>query len=55
MTLQEKIQKKAILRELTKDVHMPIFCDEEGRCDALDDCTEIDANECSCCNQLLYT
>lgn len=44
------MEKKNILRELTKDIHMPSFCDEEGRCEALEDCTVIDANECSCCN-----
>ena len=29
---------------------MPSFCDEEGYCEALDDCTAIDVGECSCCN-----
>ena len=44
------MEKKKILIELTRDVHMPIFCDEEGRCDAINDCATIDANECSCCD-----
>lgn len=45
------MKKEDVLRELTRGVHMPSFCDEEGRCEALDDCTEIDdASECSCCN-----
>ena len=50
MTVQEKIQKNAILRELTKDIHMSSFCDEEGRCEALDEGEYVDANDCSCCN-----
>lgn len=29
---------------------MPSFCDEEGRCEALDEGEYIDANDCSCCN-----
>ena len=44
------MEKKKILRELTKDVHMPSFCDEEGYCEALDDCAAIDVGECFCCN-----
>ena len=44
------MEKKKILRELIKDVHMPSFCDEEGYCEALDDCAAIDVGECSCCN-----
>ena len=44
------MEKKEALKELTKDVHMPSFCDEEGYCEALDDCTAIDVGECSCCN-----
>ena len=44
------MEKKKILRELTRGIHMPSFCDEEERCEALDDCTEIDANDCFCCN-----
>ena len=44
------MEKKKILRELTRDVHMPSFCDEEGYCEALDDCVAIDVGECSCCN-----
>ena len=44
------MEKKEALRELTIDVHMPSFCDEEGYCEALDDCTAIDVGECSCCN-----
>ncbi len=44
------MEKKNILRELTKDAHMPSFCDEEGWCEALEDCIAIDANECSFCN-----
>ena len=44
------MEKKKILRELIRDVHMPSFCDEEGYCEALDDCTAIDVGECSCCN-----
>ena len=44
------MEKKKILRELTRDVHMPSFCDEEGYCEALDDCAAIDVGECSCCN-----
>ena len=44
------MEKKKILRELTKDVHMPSFCTEEGYCEALDDCAAIDVGECSCCN-----
>lgn len=28
---------------------MPSFCDEEGYCEALDDCEVTDV-ECSCCN-----
>ena len=44
------MEKKKILRELIRDVHMPSFCDEEGYCEALDDCVAIDVGECSCCN-----
>lgn len=44
------MEKKKILRELTREVHMPSFCDEEGYCEALDDCAAIDVGECSCCN-----
>lgn len=44
------MEKKKILRELIKDVHMASFCDEEGYCEALDDCEAIDVGECSCCN-----
>ena len=44
------MEKKEVLRELTRDVHMPSFCDEEGHCEALDDCAAIDVGECSCCN-----
>ena len=44
------MEKKEALKELTRDVHMPSFCDEEGYCEALDDCTAIDVGECSCCN-----
>ena len=44
------MEKKEALRELTRDVHIPSFCDEEGYCEALDDCTAIDVGECSCCN-----
>ena len=44
------MEKKKTLKELTKDVHMPSFCDEEGYCEALDDCEAIDVGECSCCN-----
>lgn len=44
------MEKKETLVELTRDVHIPSFCAEEGCCDALDDCTAIDAGECSCCN-----
>ena len=44
------MEKKKILRELTREVHMPSFCDEEGYCEALDDCEAIDVGECSCCN-----
>ena len=44
------MEKKKILRELIRDVHMPSFCDEEGYCEALDDCAAIDVGECSCCN-----
>ena len=44
------MEKKKILRELTRDVHMPSFCAEEGYCEALDDCAAIDVGECSCCN-----
>ena len=44
------MEKKEALRELTRDVHMPSLCAEEGCCDALDDSTAIDVGECSCCN-----
>ena len=44
------MEKKEALKELTRDVHMPSFCDEEGYCEALDDCAAIDVGECSCCN-----
>ena len=44
------MEKKEALKELTKDIHMPSFCDEEGYCEALDDCAAIDVGECSCCN-----
>ena len=44
------MEKKEVLRELTRDVHMPSFCAEEEYCEALDDCTAIDVGECSCCN-----
>ena len=50
MTVQEKKQRKNILRKLIRDIHMPSFCDEEGRCDALDVCIAIEEGECSCCN-----
>ena len=44
------MEKKEALRELTRDVHMPSFCAEEGYCDVLDECVAIDVGECSCCN-----
>ena len=44
------MEKKEALKELTRDVHMPSFCAEEGYCEALDDCAAIDVGECSCCN-----
>ena len=44
------MEMKKILKELIKYVHMPSFCDEEGHCEALDDCAAIDVGECSCCN-----
>ena len=44
------MKKKDILKELIRSVHMPSFCDEEGRCDAIEEGTAIDAKECSCCN-----
>ena len=44
------MEKKEALKELIRDVHMPSFCDEEGYCEALDDCEAIDVGECSCCN-----
>lgn len=44
------MEKKEALKELTRDVHMPSFCAEEGYCDALDECAAIDVGECSCCN-----
>ena len=44
------MEKKEALKELIKDIHMPSFCDEEGYCEALDDCAAIDVGECSCCN-----
>ena len=44
------MEMKKILKELIKYVHMPSFCDEEGYCEALDDCVAIDVGECSCCN-----
>lgn len=50
MTVQEKAQRKEILKELIRDIHMPSFCDEEGRCDALDECTDTGEYDCSCCN-----
>ena len=50
MTEKEKAQRKEVLKELIRDIHMPSFCDEEGQCEALDYCTGVDANECSCCD-----
>ena len=50
MTVQEKTQRKEVLKELIRDIHMPSFCDEEGRCDALDECTDTGEYDCSCCN-----
>lgn len=44
------MKKKDILKELIRGVHMPSFCDEEGRCDAIEECNAIEAKECSCCN-----
>ena len=44
------MEKKEVLKDLTRDINMPSFCDEEGYCEALDDCTAIDVGECSCCN-----
>ena len=44
------MEKKEALKELTRDVHMPSFCAEEGYCEALDDCAAIDVGECYCCN-----
>ena len=44
------MEMKKILKELIKYVHMPSFCDEEGYCEALDDCAAIDVGECSCYN-----
>ena len=44
------MKKKDVLKELTRGVHMPSFCDEEGRCDALDECTDTGEYDCSCCN-----
>lgn len=44
------MKKKDILKELIRGIYMPSFCDEEGRCDAIEECTTIDAKECSCCN-----
>lgn len=44
------MEKKGALRELTRDVHIPSFCAEEGYCEVLDDCAAIDVGECSCCN-----
>ena len=44
------MEKKEALKELIKDIHMPSFCEEEGYCEALDDCAAIDVGECSCCN-----
>lgn len=44
------MEKIKILRELTRGVHMPSFCDEEGRCEALEEGEYVDANDCSCCN-----
>ena len=50
MILQEEVQKRDVLKELIRGVHMPSFCDEEGRCEALDEGEYVDASECSCCN-----
>ena len=50
MTVQEEVQKRDVLKELIRGVHMPSFCDEEGRCEALDEGEYVDASECSCCN-----
>ena len=50
MTVQEKKQRKNILRKLIRDIHMPSFCDEEGRCEALDECADTGEYDCSCCN-----
>lgn len=44
------MKKKDILKELIRGVRMPIFCDEEGRCEAIEEGAAIDAKECSCCN-----
>lgn len=44
------MKKKDVLKELTRGVHMPSFCDEEGRCEALDECTDTGEYDCSCCN-----
>ena len=43
------MEKIKILRELTRGVHMPSFCDEEGRCEALEEVEYVDANDCSFC------
>lgn len=50
MTEKEKAQRKEVLKELIRDIHMPSFCDEEGRCGALDECTDTGEYDCSCCN-----
>ena len=50
MTLQEKILKRDILKELVKGVHFPVFCDEEGQCDTINECTDTGDYDCSCCN-----
>ena len=43
------MKKKDVLKELTRGVHMPSFCDEEGRCEALEEGEYVDAKECSWC------
>ena len=50
MTEKEKAQRKEVLKELIRDIHMSSFCEEEGRCGALDECIDTGEYDCSCCN-----
>ena len=35
---------------MVKGVHFPVFCDEEGQCDTINECTDTGEYDCSYCN-----